>query len=80
MTRHTMKYELKGPLGIAEAISLGEQLRAVPDDVDVTVDLRQARPTTPWAIAALVPALSSNRRKLTRSKTPWVYTLAAHPA
>ena len=79
MTHTTIKYQLKGALGIAEAIALGEQLRAVPDDVDVTIDLRQARPT-PWAIAALVPALHSLHRKLTRSKTPWVYTLAARPA
>jgi hypothetical protein len=80
MTRHTLKYQLKGPLGIAEAISLGEQLRAVPDDVDITIDLRQAKPTSPWAIAALIPALGAMHRTLTRSKTPWVYTLAAHPA
>lgn len=80
MTHHTIKYELKGALGIADAISLGEQLRAVPDDVAITIDLRRARPTTPWVIAALIPALASVNRKLTRSKTPWVYTLAPHPA
>ena len=80
MNRPTLKYELKGPLGIAEAISLGEQLRAVPDDVEVTIDLRHAKPTNAWAIAALIPALGVMHRRLTRSKTPWVYTLAAHPA
>ena len=78
MSHHTLKFE--GPLGIEDAISLGEQLHAVPDDLDITLDLRKARPTSPWAIAALVPAISTLKRTLSRAGRPWLYTLSPRTA
>ena len=75
-----LRFEFSGPLGVEDAISLGEQLRAVPDSLPITVDLRKAKPTTPWAVAALVPALASLHRELIRARQAWVYTLAARAA